>query len=78
MNYRQWKKKYKKEHGYNPPLTDDKRKQYKAVRKCIKGIKKINMQKLITEEAKNINKAFADAFEIISKGFANIAEQLRG
>lgn len=25
MNYRQWKKSYKKRHGYNPPLEADKR-----------------------------------------------------
>ena len=27
MNYRQWKKNYKKKHGCNPPLEVDKRKQ---------------------------------------------------
>lgn len=36
MNYRQWKKKYKKEHGYNPPLSEDKKQQAKALRKIAK------------------------------------------
>ena len=26
MNYRQWKKNYKKQHGHNPPANEDKRK----------------------------------------------------
>lgn len=30
MNYRQWKKNYKKQHGYNPPANEDKRKIKKA------------------------------------------------
>lgn len=34
MNYRQWKKKYKKEHGYNPPLSEDKRQQAKVLKKA--------------------------------------------
>lgn len=36
MNYRQWKKNYKKQHGYNPPLEEDKRKQAKLVKKRLK------------------------------------------
>lgn len=30
MNYRQWKKKYKKLHGYNPLVKDDRRKRAKV------------------------------------------------
>lgn len=37
MNYRQWKKNYKKKHGYNPPLEEDKRQQVKAARKALKN-----------------------------------------
>lgn len=36
MNYRQWKKNYKKKHGCNPPLEVDKRKQAKVSRKALK------------------------------------------
>lgn len=32
MNYRQWKKNYKKRHGHNPPIEADKRQQEKATR----------------------------------------------
>lgn len=32
MNYRQWKKKYKKLHGYNPSMFDDRRKRTKSER----------------------------------------------
>lgn len=35
MRYRQWKKKYNKKHGCNPPLEVDKRKQAKVVRKAL-------------------------------------------
>lgn len=31
-NYRQWKKKYKKLHGYNPLVKDDRRKLAKATK----------------------------------------------
>lgn len=31
MNYRQWKKNYKKRHGHNPPLEADKRQRAKAM-----------------------------------------------
>lgn len=30
MNYRQWKKNYKKLHGYNPLVKDDRRKRAKV------------------------------------------------
>ena len=39
MNYRQWKKNYKKAHGYNPPLEADKRKQAKLARKTLKELR---------------------------------------
>lgn len=32
MNYRQWKKNYKKRHGHNPPIEADKRQRAKAAR----------------------------------------------
>ena len=35
MNYRQWKKNYKKRHGHNPPLEADKRQRAKAMRNTI-------------------------------------------
>lgn len=38
MNYRQWKKNYKKLHGVNPPASIDKRKQCKAARRAFKHL----------------------------------------
>lgn len=35
MNYRQWKKNYKKQHGHNPPANEDKRKIKKQVKRAI-------------------------------------------
>ena len=32
MNYRQWKKNYKKNHGYNPPVKEDRRRWTKVQR----------------------------------------------
>ena len=38
MNYRQWKKNYKKRHGVNPPASIDKRKQKKAAKRAFKHL----------------------------------------
>nr|DAH16688.1 MAG TPA: hypothetical protein [Caudoviricetes sp.] len=38
MNYRQWKKNYKKKHGYNPPFEEDKRQQAKAAKRAFRKI----------------------------------------
>lgn len=40
MNYRQWKKNYKKKHGYNPPFEEDKRQQAKAAKEPLGKHKK--------------------------------------
>lgn len=37
MNYRQWKKNYKKRHRHNPPLETDKRQQAKALKKAMRN-----------------------------------------
>lgn len=37
MNYRQWKKNYKKRHGHNPPFEADKRQQAKALKKAMRN-----------------------------------------
>lgn len=38
MNYRQWKKNYKKKHGYNPPFEEDKRQRAKAAKRAFRKI----------------------------------------
>ena len=42
MNYRQWKKNYKKRHGVNPPASIDKRKRRKAVARATKALAKVD------------------------------------
>lgn len=73
MNYRQWKKNYKKEHGYNPPLVVDKRKQRKLLKKTLKQAQSIN----ITEIAKGIVNVISNAFTIIGETLSKIGEDLK-
>ena len=68
MNYRQWKKKYKKEHGYNPPLSEDKRQQVKWVRKALSNYNQINY--------KDAYEIFARALESAAIAFGKFAIQL--
>ena len=68
MNYRQWKKKYKKEHGYNPPLSEDKRQQVKAVRKALSNYNQINY--------KDAYEIFARALESAAIAFGKFVIQL--
>lgn len=57
MNYRQWKKKYKKEHGYNPPLSEDKRQQAKALRKITKTSNYVTTADTLSEAIRSITYA---------------------
>ena len=64
MNYRQWKKKYKKLHGENPPLQLDKRKQRRLAKKAIKNISSIDFASIATRAAE----AFTNAFASVMRG----------
>lgn len=70
MNYRQWKKNYKKQHGYNPPISEDKRKQAKLMAQ-----QSMVMVPEITEAINNFAPAFfralAGVCENLSNGFAS-------
>lgn len=79
MNYRKWKKNYKKVHGYNPPLKDDKRKQAKLARKCAREFVQFQTFSvdIISNFVKNVTYAMAEITEGISIAFHNIAESLR-
>lgn len=70
MNYRQWKKNYKKKHGENPPVSVDKRKQQKLAKRALKAIIKIDFE----ETVKQISKTIADAFSLIYKSLGNAFE----
>ena len=70
MKYRQWKKNYKKLHGYNPPVSEDKRKRAKLMAQQLT----VTLPE-ITEAINNFIPAFyralASACETISNGFAS-------
>ena len=73
MNYRQWKKNYKKKHGYNPPLEVDKRRQAKVARKALKHISLVDLEDI----CKRIVNGFASAFKIIGEAFINAGKSMR-
>ena len=79
MNYRQWKKNYKKKHGVNPPITIDKRKQIKFIKK---GFKNYDKQiELLKKEMPYIlartARALSFAFENVSKTLNELAESMK-
>lgn len=72
MNYRQWKKNYKKKHGCNPPLEADKRKQAKVARKALKQISLVDLEDIF----KKIVNGVARGFKIIGEAFTNAGNSL--
>ena len=72
MNYRQWKKNYKKKHGCNPPLEVDKRKQVKVMRKALKQISLVDLNDI----CKGIVNGIASAFKIVGEAFINAGNSL--
>lgn len=73
MNYRQWKKNYKKKHGYNPPLVEDKRKQAKAMRLMLGKLSKTDIDKL----RNNIIDGLSMAFKFLGEVFTSAGESLK-
>lgn len=73
MNYRQWKKNYKKKHGYNPPISEDKRKRAKIVARYIYPLPEIAIDEFIPSFLEGI----ASACEMIRDSFANAAESFK-
>lgn len=59
MNYRQWKKRYKKLHGVNPPLELDKRKQRRLAKKAIKHIDTVSIVEVANRAAEALTNVFA-------------------
>lgn len=62
MNYRQWKKNYKKRNGANPPLEVDKRKQAKIMKCAMRSIKKNDIQQVVN----NVVNAYMQAIGSLS------------
>lgn len=69
MNYRQWKKNYKKRQGYNPPLEADKRQRAKVLKKAMRNTSvTIND---ITAAVQNIGDAITRVIAGIYRGLSN-------
>lgn len=73
MNYRQWKKNYKKKHSCNPPLEVDKRKQAKVARKALKQISTVDLEDI----CKRIINGLANGFKIIGEAFTNAGNAMK-
>ena len=74
MNYRQWKKNYKKANGYNPTVEFDKRKMNKIMAKAFNNI---DVNATLLSFCNNLKLAMAEVFEGFAKTFNNAAEILR-
>lgn len=84
MNYRQWKKRYKKLHGENPPLQLDKRKQRRLAKKAIKNISTVSIVEVANRAAEAITNAFAyvmrgmgGAFDTAGTVCRNVADNVK-
>lgn len=80
MKYRQWKKNYKKKHGYNPPFEEDKRQQAKAVKRAIRKIPEntSSVYSAAGELAKSLAPALLNAmgtfFDALSEAFNRVGK----
>lgn len=79
MNYRQWKKNYKKKHGVNPPITIDKRKKKKFIKKWFKNNDKqiALLQKEILYILERTARVLSFAFDNVSKTLNKLAESMK-
>lgn len=74
MNHRQWKKKFKKEHGRAPYFWEDRRGRVKS------KTMRYNLEEMcetISNIPKIMAEILADAAEALSDIFANISDALR-
>lgn len=87
MNYRQWKKNYKKRHGHNPPLEADKRQRAKAMRNTITANDIVTtiqnmadaVQRALTERIiAELYRALSNGFRAAADAAQSIAEQMEG
>ena len=76
MNYRQWKKNYKKTHGVNPPIEVDKRKQRKLAKRATRNIQPTIEIAVVGWEA--LKEAIAYACDSLADILSGMAAGLRG
>ena len=67
MNYRQWKKNYKKQHGHNPPANEDKRKIKKQVKRAIAAYETLDLTRTVAKMLAAAGDAMAEVFDGLSK-----------
>lgn len=78
MNYRQWKKRYKKIHGYNPPLKEDRRKLNRQAKKFLKNLEEFPMAYNTPNDFElRLIDALASACDVLSKWLSNTSDALR-
>lgn len=69
MNYRQWKKNYKKRYGVNPPASIDKRKRRKsALARAIKALAKADFMESTGRAAETLTGAMANFMRALGNG----------
>lgn len=71
MNYRQWKKNYKKRYGVNPPITVDKRKQRKLAKKVVENLDLSMLVSSMSQVAANIGTALKEWIANVYAGLGN-------
>ena len=77
MNYRQWKKNYKKQHGYNPPANEDKRKIKKQVKRALAAYETLDLTRTVAKMLAAAGDAIAEVFDGLSKSMRAAAEYYR-
>lgn len=78
MNYRQWKKNYKKRYGYNPPISEDKRKRNKQIANEFMTVyKAMDLPREIAKMMAAAGDVLADMFDGLSKSMRAAAEYYR-
>lgn len=78
MNYRQWKKNYKKRYGYNPPISEDKRKRNKQIaRELITGYTALDLPREIAKMLAAAGDTIADMLDGLSKSMRAAAQYYR-
>lgn len=78
MNYRQWKKNYKKQHGHNPPISEDKRKRNKKIaNEFMAAYTALDLPREIAKMLAAAGDVLADMLEGLSKSMRAAAEYYR-
>lgn len=74
MNYRQWKKAYKKEHGYNPPKRKQRKKQ---AEKLLRVFNIQGFDKYMNDLVNVVRVCFGEGFKIIGETLKELVEAMQ-